>query len=120
VNDRISGPLPGSGFAIVSRSGGLGIGIWRREVDEGWSHQALPPQRIDLPYTDLGFAEYMVDSDLYRFRLQYWFLILTAFAFATAPWIRRIEWRFSLRTLLIVTTLVAVALGWAVYLVRTH
>jgi hypothetical protein len=39
---------------------------------------------------------------------------------ATAPWIRHFPWRFSLRTLLIVTTLVAVVLGMAVYFLRTH
>jgi hypothetical protein len=36
-----------------------------------------------------------------------WFLILVSATIAAAPWIR---WRFSLRTLLIVTTLVAVGL----------
>jgi hypothetical protein len=44
-----------------------------------------------------------------------WFLALFAAAFATAPWFR---WRFSLRTLLIATTLVAVVLGLAVWAVR--
>jgi hypothetical protein len=113
TNDRMSGPLPGSGFLIVSRSDSLGIGIWRRKVDEGWSLQSLPPEEINLPYTTLGFAEYMVDSDLYRLRLKYWFLIVAALAFAAAPWLRC---RFSLRTLLIATTLVAVVLGLVVWM----
>jgi hypothetical protein len=44
-----------------------------------------------------------------------WFLILVFAMLAAAPWIR---WRFSLRTVLIATTLVAVALGLIVYVVR--
>jgi hypothetical protein len=34
---------------------------------------------------------------------------------AYAPWIRQHRWRFTIRTLLIVTTLVAVVLGLIVY-----
>jgi hypothetical protein len=40
--------------------------------------------------------------------ISYWLLILADIIVATAPWLR---WRFSLRTLLIATTLVALALG---------
>jgi 4-amino-4-deoxy-L-arabinose transferase-like glycosyltransferase len=45
----------------------------------------------------------------------YWFATMLIFiptTFVAAPFLR---WRFSLRTLLIVTTLVAALLGWAVY-----
>ena len=38
----------------------------------------------------------------------YWFPVLISGVLATVPWLR---WRFSLRTLLIATTLVAVVLG---------
>jgi hypothetical protein len=41
----------------------------------------------------------------------HWFLVLITIAFAVLSWIR---WRFSLRTLLLATTLVAVVLGLAV------
>ena len=47
-----------------------------------------------------------------RGSLPHWSLILLAAALATAPWIR---WTFSLRTLLVATTLIAVALGLVVY-----
>ena len=43
----------------------------------------------------------------------HWFLVLLSAAFATAPWL---HWRYSLRTLLIATTLVAVVLGLIVWL----
>jgi len=44
-----------------------------------------------------------------------WIFVILSAALATAPWLR---WRFSLRTLLIATTLVAVGLGLAVYAAR--
>jgi hypothetical protein len=43
----------------------------------------------------------------------YWFAILLVTILTAAPWVR---WRFTLRTLLIATTLIAVALGLIVWL----
>jgi hypothetical protein len=48
-------------------------------------------------------------------QLPYWFLTLLFAATAGLPWIR---WRFTLRTLLIATTLVAVLLGLIAYSAR--
>src|SRR4051812_4306798 len=48
-----------------------------------------------------------------------WFLIVLSATLATAPWIHCSK-RFSLRTLLIATTLVAVVLGLAGYALRTR
>ncbi len=47
--------------------------------------------------------------------LPHWLLIAAFTAIAVAPWI---HWRFSLRTLLLATTLVAVVLGLIVWAVR--
>lgn len=47
----------------------------------------------------------------------HWLPILLALAFAIATWPAR-NWRFSLRTLLIATTLVAMVLGIVVYVGR--
>ncbi len=44
--------------------------------------------------------------------IPYWSLVLVTPLLAVAPWIR---WRFSLRTLLIATTLIAVVLGIVVW-----
>jgi hypothetical protein len=44
-----------------------------------------------------------------------WCALLIAAALATAPWLR---WRFTIRTLLIATTLIAVVLGLICYAVR--
>ena len=43
-------------------------------------------------------------------------LLVCFAAFAVLPWIRQLRYRFSLRTLLIATTLIAVALGLIVWL----
>ena len=47
----------------------------------------------------------------------YWFLTIATASIAIVPWIRPSR-RFSLRTLLIVTTLIAVVLGLAIYAAR--
>ena len=44
-----------------------------------------------------------------------WFLVATSAILAVIPWVR---WRFSLRTMLIATTLFAVGLGLVCYIVR--
>ena len=49
----------------------------------------------------------------------HWFVVLLSAALAVVPWIpslKNLNWRFSLRTLLIATTLVAVVLGLIVWL----
>ena len=48
----------------------------------------------------------------------HWFLLSLATVLGTTPWLRDINWRFSLRTLLIATTLVAVGLGMIVWMSR--
>jgi hypothetical protein len=45
----------------------------------------------------------------------YWSVVLPAAAIGSVSWL---SWRFSLRTLLIAMTLIAVGLGWAVYSMR--
>lgn len=52
------------------------------------------------------------DNNSVRVRFPHWFLALLFATVAASPWFR---WRFSLRTLLIATTLVAVLLGIAMY-----
>jgi hypothetical protein len=41
----------------------------------------------------------------------FWFIVLISLAITAAPWLRHLSWRFSLRTLLIATTLIALVLG---------
>ena len=48
----------------------------------------------------------------FHLQLPHWWLVLIAATLAAAPWL---PWRFSLRTLLIATALVAVVLGLVVW-----
>ena len=49
----------------------------------------------------------------------HWSLVMISATAASLPWINRLRWRFSLRTLLIATTLVAAVLGLVVYFMRS-
>ena len=53
----------------------------------------------------------------FRIRLPHWFLVAATATAAVVPWFSW-RWHFSLRTLLIATTLVAVVLGLIVYFAR--
>jgi len=52
--------------------------------------------------------------------IPHWFLALLLLGLTYVPWMpwHKLRWRFSLRTLLIVTTLVAVMLGIGIWLIR--
>jgi hypothetical protein len=93
-------------------------------------HLLLPPysQEHDWFYfcdsPQLDFAK----NPLLEFRLQsgpnrsgrvpHWFPLLLSAALAVAPWIRQLNLRFSLRTLLIAMTLVAIVLGLVIWAAR--
>lgn len=49
----------------------------------------------------------------------FWFVTVLAATAAFAPWYRTFRWRFSLRTLLIFTTIVSLALGLVILFTRT-
>ena len=84
-------------------------------------------QVVDCSISELSEAGSVIEpSGKYGFSLDhtqqftfvqvpYWLLVFIASIPASAPWIR---WTFSLRTLLIVTTLVAVGLGVVIYLAQ--
>jgi hypothetical protein len=54
----------------------------------------------------------------HRLVLPHWLLAFLITSVAAVPWIGQFRWRFSLRTLLIATTLVAVVLGLIVFATR--
>src|SRR5262245_28994916 len=67
----------------------------------------------------LGFRSSWVSApiplDTSTLVVPYWFPTFASAVAALAPWMRHLKWHFTLRTLLIATTLVAVLLGLAVY-----
>jgi hypothetical protein len=73
---------------------------------------------VDPPYPPAGWARsaHNTPAQFYcGLILPFWFPVLLSAAIAAVPWIRC---RFTLRTLLIATTLVAVVLGAIVWAVR--
>jgi hypothetical protein len=115
--DQILGPVFGKRFAAGSMPGALVMGIssdrpisWRL----GSNHSDEWLRLGDYPSRIWG----MFHFEHFSFVAPYWFLILLTAAIAAAPWLRWPK-RFSLRTLLIAMTLVAVVLGLIVALYKT-
>jgi hypothetical protein len=64
-----------------------------------------------------GFA-FFISPKITAYAIPHWFFVLLFTTLAAALWIHKLDWRFSLRTLLIATTLVAVVLGTIVWMSR--
>jgi hypothetical protein len=73
----------------------------------------------DGPYGTVGFGWYSgqlkIRIDSQSIQVPYWFPVMLFLTLGAAAWL---PWRFSLRTLLIAMTLVAVVLGAILYAVR--
>ena len=65
-----------------------------------------------------GFYFRFWKTSYYYMQAPYWFLVGVSVVFSVAPWRRHFQWRFTLRTLLIATTLVAVVLGLIAWAIR--
>jgi hypothetical protein len=115
--DEPIGTVGGHPFSITSRYGELsfdsGVGTYGRT----WLYKCDPSNRIDLftcRTNRLGFGyghgQYGMGTTV---TLPHYFVVLLTATSAAAPWL---PWRFSLRTLLIAMTLIAVGMGlimWA-------
>jgi len=66
---------------------------------------------IDDSFAGLPALRWHSDPDITYVNLPHWLLVLFAFAISATPWMPR---QYSLRTLLITTTLVAMVLGLVV------
>jgi hypothetical protein len=114
--------LDGRGYKFLSLKGE--VGAWRyrsREgaVSVGWDHRTVPaegrqPLSVRGPSQFLGFSIGISEGMLpYMVVVPQWFIVVLSAVLATAPWMRRVNLRFGLRTLLIATTLIAVVLATA-------
>ena len=76
----------------------------------GWALRTFKPDK----FGDTSTSRFTWDNSrgFKRIGVPHWFAVLAVTSLAVGPWIR---WRFSLRTLLIATTLIAVVLGLIVY-----
>ena len=122
---------------LWARSYGTWDRCFRTGKNHGWQFNSMvghvvlvvaaPPKKFipffieSLPTEDrfkgdfdkyvLGF--YFGRTPSVELGVPFWFIVLISLAITAAPWIRR--WQFSLRTLVIAITLLAVVLGMAVY-----
>jgi hypothetical protein len=104
-------------FYLHSVQGTLALERWYREFI---GREVMPIyQKSDLLRLTTNAGVYVQRSSptgtIESVSISYWLLILADIIIAAVPWIR---WRFTLRTLLIATTLVAAVLGLTVYASR--
>jgi hypothetical protein len=106
--------------AVVSEVGEAGIAT--KIADAKW-HVILNALGTRSTYSRLMLPEdrqplyrriFLQNQEVYSWKLgvPYWVMVTACVALTIAPWLR---WRFSLRTLLIATALVAVVLGLIVW-----
>ena len=78
----------------------------REEVRKSSEGRGVTPDPRHFGFTEYGF------------KVPHWFIVLLFAVSAVIPWLHQLPSRFSLRTLLIATTLVAVVLGTIMLLSR--
>jgi hypothetical protein len=95
---------------LASGYGGLSLLTSDGTLDPGWKLNHRQP-------------DFIVSKSRFRFGFQdgvlgvpHWFAVISAATVAAVPWISQARWRFSLRTLLIATALIALVLGTIVWL----
>jgi hypothetical protein len=74
-----------------------------------WGHFSVKARPVNQQF------DWTANGREIRIEFPTWVPAILAVSLAAAPWIR---WRFSLRTLLIATTLIAVVMGMVIYLAR--
>jgi hypothetical protein len=109
TGDWVSGIVMGQhGLVISTRSDYISFLITDDLYDRRWTWRSYPIADMGRHEGIFGRFHIPDDDDVDPFIiLPHWSLVLFAATSALLPWL---SWRFSLRTLLIATTLVAVAL----------
>ena len=114
------GPPKSGMFDLISSEGEIWL-YWNGDPPESTVEFRTiePGVGVELPETsELGFAfdeDFSTSSPYWYIAAPNWFLALTCAALGVTPWMRQLCWRFSLRTLLIAMTLIAVVMGLVVW-----
>lgn len=114
-NQFVSSKVKATLCYVVSREGLVNI-IYIPDVYVHISESNKFPRSFQA--SPSGFQCLRLRGSGWTLAVPHWFLALgfAAFAYVSCPPLGQIRWRFSLRTLLIVTTLVAVVLGLVVWM----
>lgn len=114
------GRLPNGSFSTQSYLGSAVLYIgpsllpWRF----GYYHPEETPEIHTKYHTGAHFVFQLdMTSEVRRVRIPHWFAVIVCGILTVIPWLPSSS-RFSLRSLLIATTLVAVVLGFIVYVLR--
>ena len=87
---------------------------------DSWIFRSETTDQPIIEKIEMGYLGLKTEKTWYGrlFAVSHRTLLFAAVLLTAAPWLRSLRWRFSMRTLLIVTTLVAVVLGMIVWQVR--
>jgi hypothetical protein len=117
----------GCTIGVGSASGRIAIGAMPAKINPEkklveFTHSPFADWRSDMNRIDRQFSiiaqnGFVRDSNVFAFVIPYWFAVLIAGALSFAPW-PRVTYRFTLRTLFIAMTLLAVVLGMIAWLDR--
>jgi hypothetical protein len=129
ITDSLEGTLPGNTYIqLASIPGAGGIVIYQQtsaSSPQPWIRWSMPSAKfwdggsgVPRPYSSglLGYFDWKNQSD-FMVVVPDWFLIVVTISGSTLPWLPFSK-RFTLRTLLIATTLIALVLGAIVWTVR--
>jgi hypothetical protein len=111
---RIDGLPVEPGFYFVPSSSEYDKKIDEDDIEFEFGVDSLDNLPATLQMAGFHFGKYGKDDDGLHAIVPHWFLILVSAALAPLPWIR-LPRRFSVRTMLIATTLVAIVLGLIVW-----
>jgi hypothetical protein len=118
--DLYGGHLSTYTIGCVSFPGAVGLEInsqAQQLAPWGYGSRRAEPwldalKRQNSPYPSRVWGRFQFDQDAWF--LPYWLLVVISITLATAPWLRKLRWRYSLKSLLLALTVVAVVLGlWA-------
>jgi hypothetical protein len=116
VGGYLRAPIRARTFYAVAEEGELELVLFQFPIEGGWEMGLRAPKdsnSISIAEA-LGFRVTFVTGFYCGLTLPYWAGLLACISIANAPWICRLR-RFSLRTLLIATTLIAVVMGLVVW-----
>jgi hypothetical protein len=125
-SEGVNGPISDHYFAGIEHCYGLVIcdlSRWDELPCEEWRHPIQSAESLESAIVywksetalGLGFLFNARAANGFGMSFPHWFLAATSIALAAVLAFKR-SWRFSIRSILIATTLLAVALGLGVYL----
>jgi hypothetical protein len=111
VIDNVNFDFPGkSEIQLFTTKGSFAVSLQKANL--GWFWNSPKTWLYDREYPGPLQFQFTHVTGCSTLRMPYWFLVSICAAIAASSWP---HWRFSLRTLLIATTLVAVVLGVIAY-----